>query len=107
MARGSKSSLQEKLNKGTANTTREKAAAAKVQNASTDVSDYLGKTKIMLDLLWAKLNDPKIQDTATEMEKYSRLFILWQKHYYSHLSYVPKDIQSDDVISELIDHKKL
>ena len=105
MARG-KLPLQDKINKGTVNKSREKAAA-KVQNANTDVSDYLGKTKIMLDLLWAKLNDPKIQDTATEMEKYSRLFILWQKHYYSHLSFVPKHIQSDNVISELIQNKDL
>jgi len=107
MARGSKSSLQEKLNKGTANTTREKAAAAKVQNASPEVADYLSKTKTMLDLLWAKLNDAKIQESAAEMEKYSRLFIMWQKHYFSHLSFVPKNIQSEDVISELINNKDL
>jgi len=107
MARGSKSSLQEKLNKGTANTTREKAKAAKVQNANPDIADYLGKTKSMLDILWAKLNDPKIQDNAVELEKYSRLFILWQKHYYSHISYVPKDIKNEDVISNLISQKEL
>jgi len=107
MARGSKSSLQEKLNKGTANTTREKAKAAKVQNASPEVADYLSKTKTMLDLLWCKLNDAKIQANANELEKYSRLFILWQKHYFAHLSYVPKSIQSDDVISELISNKDL
>ena len=107
MARGSKTPLQEKLNRGTVNTTREKAAAAKVQNASPEVADYLGKTKTMLDLLWTKLNDAKIQDTANELEKYSRLFMMWQKHYFSHLSYVPKNIESNDVISELIDQKKL
>jgi len=107
MARGRKSSLQEKLNKGTANATREKAAAAKAQNASPEVADYLSKTKAMLDLLWAKLNDAKIQDNAAELDKYSRLFILWQKHYFQHLSFVPKSIQSEGVISELISNKDL
>jgi len=106
MARG-KLPLQDKINKGTVNKSREKAAAAKVQNASPEVADYLSKTKTMLDLLWAKLNDAKIQDTANELEKYSRLFMLWQKHYFQHLSFVPKNIQSEDVISELINNKDL
>ena len=106
MARG-KLPLQDKINKGTVNKSREKAAAFKVQNASPEVADYLSKTKTMLDLLWAKLNDAKIQDNAAELEKYSRLFILWQKHYFQHLSFVPKNIQSEDVISELINAKDL
>jgi len=106
MARG-KLPLQDKINKGTVNKSREKAATAKVQNASPEVADYLSKTKTMLDLLWAKLNDAKIQDNAAELEKYSRLFILWQKHYFQHLSFVPKNIQSEDVISELINAKDL
>jgi len=107
MPRGKKSSLEEKLNKGTVNTTREKARALNIQNANTDVADYLTKTKTMLDLLWNKLNNAKIQDNAIELEKYSRLFMMWQKHYFSHLSYVPKNIQSEDVISELISKKEL
>jgi len=107
MARGRKSSLQEKTDKGTVNTTREKAAATKAQNASPEVADYLGKTKTMLDLLWNKLNDAKIQGNAAELEKYSRLFILWQKHYFQHLSFIPKTAQSGDVISELINNKDL
>jgi len=106
MARG-KLPLQDKINKGTVNKSREKAAVAKVQNASPEVADYLSKTKTMLDLLWAKLNNPKIQDSATEMEKYSRLFIMWQKHYYQHLSFVPKQVKDEDVISNLISQKEL
>jgi len=106
VARG-KLPLQDKINKGTVNKSREKAAAAAIQNANTDVSDYLTKTKTMLDLIWGKLNDAKIQDNAIELEKYSRLFILWQKHYFQHLSFVPKNIQSEDVISELINNKDL
>ena len=106
MARG-KLPLQDKINKGTVNKSREKAAAAKVQNASPEVADYLSKTKTMLDTLWEKLTSTKIQDNASEMEKYSRLFILWQKNYFQHIAYLPKQIKDEDVISELINNKDL
>jgi len=105
--RGKKSSLQEKIDKGTVNTTREKRQEETIRNSSPEVADYLGKTKTMLDMLWVKLNNTDIQNNAIELEKYSRLFILWQKHYFNHLSFVPKNIESEDVISELIDSKKL
>jgi len=107
MARGKKSSLQEKLDKGTANTTREKAKAQAMQNSSPEVAEYLNKTKIMLDKLWIKLNTDEIQDNASELEKYSKLFVMWQRHYFSHLSYVPKEASNEDVISEMIGNKQL
>jgi len=107
MPKGKKSSLEEKLNKGTVNTTREKAAAANIQNANQDVADYLTKTTEMLNRLWEKLNDVSVQGNIGELEKYSRLFLMYQKHYYAHLQYLPKDIKNGDVISELISKKEL
>jgi len=106
MARG-QTPLQDKINKGTVHSTREKARAKNIQNASTDVSDYLGKTAEMLNRLWEKLNDSKTQENVGELEKYSRLFIMYQKHYYAHLQYIPKKIKNEDVISNLISQKEL
>ena len=105
--RGKKSSLEEKINKGTINKTREKRKSEIANNTNPEVAAYLNKTQIMLDLLWKKLSDINIQDNAEQLEKYSKLFILWQKHYFSHLSYVPKDLKNDDIISKLIDEKEM
>jgi hypothetical protein len=99
--RGRKTSYEEKALKGTLNKTRDK----KETNPDPEISEYLNKIKSMLDMLWVKLNDPKLND-AKELEKYSRLFIMWQKHYFTYKSFAPKKIENDDIISELINAKE-
>ena len=105
--RGQKSSTEEKRLKGTLNPTREKRKTELTNNTNIEVSSYLNKTKEMLDVLWIKINDQSIQDDIDKFEKYSKLFILWQKHYFSHLSYAPKQIEGEDIISQLINEKEL
>lgn len=105
--RGKKSSSEEKVLKGTANSTREKQKANEILKATPEVADYLNKTKTMLDLIWKKLNAEDIQNNADQLDKYSKLFILWQKHYFAHCSYVPKAVDGEDAISRLISNKEL
>jgi hypothetical protein len=103
--RGQKSTLEEKLQKGTANQTREKAKAEKAATTNPDVTGYLAKTKEILDNLWNKINEKDIP--IKDLEKYSRLFIMYQKHYFTYSNLLPKEIKSDDVISKLINEKEL
>jgi hypothetical protein len=87
---------------GTVNKTRDKVE----KNSDPEVSEYLNKIKVMLDFLWKKLNDEKTRGTVEELEKYSRLFILWQKHYFTYKSLAPQGVKKDDVLSELIREKE-
>jgi hypothetical protein len=59
----------------------------------------------MLDMIWKKLNDPELYDVE-ELEKYSKLFIMWQKHYFTYKSLAPKKLKNNDIISELINNKE-
>lgn len=102
--RGKKSTLEDKLLKGSLNSTREKNNL-KMANSNPDVAGYLSKTKEILDVLWGKISDKDI--TVKDLEAYSRLFILYQKHYFTYSNLLPKEIKSDDVISELINNKEL
>ena len=106
--RGKKSTAAEKELKGTGNPTRERKKAETNKRASPEVAEYLGKTKQILDLLWGKLNNPEIQSNAAELEKFSRLFIMWQKNYFSNLHFLPKEAKGGtDAISKMIADKKL
>jgi hypothetical protein len=92
---------EEKERMGTLNKTRDK----KPPDPDPEIAEYLNKIKIMLDMLWKKLNDKNISDI--EMEKYSRLFIMWQKHFFTYRSLIPKkQTQSSSVLAELINEKE-
>jgi hypothetical protein len=100
--RGQKSTYEEKEIMGTLNKTRDK----KPKDADPEISEYLNKIKIMLDMLWKKLNDKSITDIE-QIEKYSKLFIMWQKHYFTYRSLVPKkQISDNNILAELINEKE-
>ena len=105
--RGKKSSTEDKILRGTINTTREKKNAALATNTDPDISEYLNKIKTMLDFLWVKINTANIQDDVELLEKYSRQFIMWQKHYFTYKNLAPKKIDNEDIISKLISNKEL
>jgi hypothetical protein len=104
--RGKKSTYEEKELKGTLNKTRDRDKT-KVNNSDPEISEYLNKIKIMLDMLWQKINNKDIQDNVEQLEKYSRQFIMWQRHYFTYKNLAPKSIEDDDVISELLKNKEL
>jgi hypothetical protein len=100
--RGKKTTYEEKEMMGTLNKTRDK----KPKSPDPEISEYLNKVKIMLDMLWKKLNDKELTDIEL-IEKYSKLFILWQKHYFTYRNLAPKIIEDEDLISKLIKEKEL
>jgi hypothetical protein len=100
--RGKKTTYEEKELMGTLNKTRDK----KPNDPDPEISEYLNKIKIMLDKFWKKLNDKGITDIE-QLEKYSKLFIMWQKHYFTYRSLIPKKIKGNDIMSELINNKEL
>jgi hypothetical protein len=102
--RGRKTTYEEKSLKGTLNKTRDKD---KINNSDPEISEYLNKIKTMLDMLWQKINNTDIQDNVEQLEKYSRQFIMWQKHYFTYKNLAPKLIEDNDVISELLSNKEL
>jgi hypothetical protein len=102
--KGSKTTYEEKELKGTLNKTRDKKS---ITNSDPEISDYLNKIKIMLDMLWIKINTQDIQDNVEQLEKYSRQFIMWQKHYFTYKNLAPKANENEDVISRLIKGKEL
>jgi hypothetical protein len=100
--RGKKTTYEEKEMMGTLNRTRDK----KPKDPDPEISEYLNKVKIMLDMLWKKLNDKELTDIE-QIEKYSKLFIMWQKHYFTYRSLVPKKQPTDNnVLAELINEKE-
>jgi hypothetical protein len=99
--RGQKTTFEEKELRGTLNKTRDK----KPKDADPEISEYLNKIKIMLDMFWKKLNDKSLTDIE-QLEKYSKLFIMWQKHYFTYRSLVPKKQVSDNILAELINEKE-
>ena len=103
--KGKKTSIEDKILHGTINKTREKNNAAKTTNTNPEVVSYLNKTKEILDNLWVKISDKNI--SVKDMEAYSRLFILYQKHYFTYSNLLPKEIQADDIMAELINNKEL
>ena len=103
--RGSRSTTAEKILKGTVNTTREKAGRQKATNANPEVASYLTKTKEILDVLWNKISD--VKTSTKDLETYSRLFIMYQKHYFTFSNLLPKEIKSNDIIGDLINSKEL
>ena len=105
--RGKKTTPEDKLLRGTANSTREKQKSEKIKNTDPEVVEYLSKIKTMLDFLWTKINTEEIKNDVDILEKYSKQFIMWQKHYFSYKDLVPQKIESTDIISELISNKEL
>jgi hypothetical protein len=100
--RGKKTTYEEKEMMGTLNKTRDK----KLKDPDPEISEYLNKIKTMLDMLWKKLNDKSLTD-IDQLEKYSKLFIMWQKHYFTYRSLVPKKQSTDnDVLADLINGKE-
>jgi hypothetical protein len=100
--RGRKTPFEEKELMGTLNKTRDK----KEKNPDPEISEYLNKIKIMLDMFWGKLNDKNLTDIEL-LEKYSKLFIMWQKHYFTYRSLIPKKQTTDNnILSELINEKE-
>jgi hypothetical protein len=100
--RGRKTTYEEKELRGTLNKTRDK----KPTDTDPEISEYLNKIKIMLDKFWKKLNDESITDIE-QLEKYSKLFIMWQKHYFTYRNLIPKKVDGNDVMTELINNKEL
>jgi hypothetical protein len=93
---------EEKEMMGTLNKTRDK----KPKDTDPEISEYLNKIKIMLDMLWKKLNDKNLKDIE-QLEKYSKLFIMWQKHYFTYRSLVPKkQMDNNNILAELINEKE-
>jgi hypothetical protein len=99
--RGKRTTFEEKELMGTLNKTRDK----KPKDPDPEISEYLNKIKIMLDMFWKKLNDKNLTDIE-QLEKYSKLFIMWQKHYFTYRSLVPKKQVSDNILAELINEKE-
>jgi hypothetical protein len=100
--RGRKTTFEEKEMMGTLNRTRDK----KPKDPDPEISEYLNKIKTMLDMLWKKLNDKDLTDVEL-LEKYSKLFIMWQKHYFTYRSLVPKkQTDTGNVLTELINEKE-
>jgi hypothetical protein len=57
-------------------------------------------------MFWKKLNDKNLTDIE-QLEKYSKLFIMWQKHYFTYRSLVPKKQTADNnILAELINEKE-
>jgi hypothetical protein len=100
--RGKKSTYEEKELMGTLNKTRDK----KPKDPDPEISEYLNKIKIMLDMFWKKLNDKNLTDIE-QLEKYSKLFIMWQKHYFTYRNLIPKKVEGNDIMTELINNKEL
>jgi hypothetical protein len=100
--RGQKSTYEEKELMGTLNKTRDK----KPKDPDPEISEYLNKIKIMLDMIWKKLNDKNLTDIE-QIEKYSKLFIMWQKHYFTYRNLIPKKPSTDNnILAELINEKE-
>jgi hypothetical protein len=101
--RGRKTPYEEKLLKGTLNTTRDKPLVP--VNSNDEVAQYLNKTKNLLDNLWIKLEKPD-DYSIEQLEKYTKLFILLQKHYFAHREYLPKDNLADESITAKLIRQK-
>jgi hypothetical protein len=100
--RGRRTTYEEKEMMGTLNKSRDK----KPRDPDPEISEYLNKVKIMLDKFWKKLNDKDLTDVE-QLEKYSKLFIMWQKHYFTYRSLVPKKQEKENnVMAELINEKE-
>jgi hypothetical protein len=100
--KGSKfTTYEEKEIMGTLNKTRDK----KPKDLDPEISEYLNKIKIMLDMFWKKLNDKNLTDIE-QLEKSSKLFIMWQKHYFTYRNLIPKKQTTDNILSELINEKE-
>jgi hypothetical protein len=94
--RGRKTALEDEELMGTVNKTRDK----KDDVTYDDVGEYLKKTKIMLDRIWIKLEKKDV--SPEDLDKYSRLFIMWQKHYFTYKSMLPKNT-TVGIVSKLLE----
>jgi hypothetical protein len=95
---------EEKELKGTLNKTRDKKP--KDIDYNQKICNYISNIETVLDMLWKKLNDKNLTDIKL-IEKYSKLFILYQKHYFMYRSLVPKkQADNNNIITELINEKE-
>jgi hypothetical protein len=103
--RGSKNTTYaEKELMGTLNKTRDKKP--KDIDNDSKIYKHLNNIEIMLDKCWKKLNDENLTDIE-QIEKYSKLFIMFQKHYFTYRSLIPKkETSENNILAELINEKE-
>jgi hypothetical protein len=101
--RGSKNTTYEQKElMGTLNKTRDKKPK---DTDDQKIHKYLNDIEIMLDMLWKKLNDKNLIDME-QLEKYSKLLIMFQKHYFTYRNLIPKKQTTDNILAELINEKE-
>lgn len=102
-----KTTTENKLLKGTLNPTREKQKTESKKDTDPEVIEYLNLIKEKLKKVWEKSNSPDVENDIDLQEKYIKVFIMLQKHYFSFKDLIPKKTESTDIISQMIREKEL